>query len=163
VLNGIVSEHLSGEEAAFALSVIPATSIIGRLIGGALLGKFSATRFTLAMMLVQSAALCSLSQVTHVWAFLLGLGLLGFSVGNLLMLQPLLLAKTYGTRYYSRIFGLSNMLSTVGIACGPLLLGLLYVNYGSYVSPAQASIKSITGVSRVTGRPESGRGRSGSG
>lgn len=136
---GIVRAHLSGEEAVFALSIIPATSIIGRLIGGALLDKFSTTRFTLVMMLVQSTALFSLSQVTHAWAFLLGLGLLGFSVGNLLMLQPLLLAKTYGTQNYSRIFGLSNMLSTVGIACGPLLLGLLYINYGSY-DPAYLTI-----------------------
>lgn len=141
---GLVEEHLNGTEAAFALSVIPATSIIGRLLGGALLDKFSATRFTLAMMLVQSAALFSLSQVTEAWAFVMGLGLLGFSVGNLLMLQPLLLAKTYGIKNYSRIFGLSNMLSTFGIACGPLLLGLLYASYNSY-NPAYLVI-SAAGV-----------------
>ena len=129
---GLVAEHLSGEQAALALSVIPATSIIGRLVGGALLDRFSPVRFTLVMMLVQSTALFSLSQVTQAWAFILGLGLLGVSVGNLLMLQPLLLAKAFGIQHFSRIFGLSNMLTTIGIAVGPLALGLLYSTYGSY-------------------------------
>ena len=141
---GLVGEHLSGEEAALALGVLPITSIIGRLIGGAILDRISATRFALAMMVLQSAALFGLSQVTGTWALVLGLGLFGISVGNLLMLQPLLLAAAYGPQNYSRIYGLSNMMTTFGIASGPLMLGLLYAASGSY-GPAYL-VASIAGI-----------------
>ena len=129
---GLVGEHLSGRSAALALGVIPIASIIGRLVGGAILDRISATKFALFMMLLQSVALLSLSQVSSVWAFVVGLGLFGISVGNLLMLQPLLLAATYGQQHYSRIYGLSNMMTTIGIASGPLMLGVIYSASGTY-------------------------------
>lgn len=143
---GLVGEHLSGKEAALALGVIPITSIIGRLVGGAILDRISATRFALFMMLLQSIALFGVSQVTAVWAFVVGLGLFGISVGNLLMLQPLLLAETYGPLNYSRIYGLSNMMTTLGIASGPLILGLIYAASGSYSwSYLMASLAGLIG------------------
>ena len=44
----------------------------------------------------------------------------GATVGNLLMLQPLLLAEAFGVREYPRIY-LSQLLSTLGVAPGPAL------------------------------------------
>jgi len=129
---GLVGEHLSGKAAALALGVIPIASIVGRLAGGFLLDRISVPKFALTMMVLQSASLLGLSQVTSTWAFVAGLGLFGISVGNLLMLQPLLIATTYGQQDYSRIYGLSNMMTTVGIAFGPLILGLIYASNGSY-------------------------------
>lgn len=129
---GLVAEHLNGEQAALALGVIPITSIIGRLVGGVLLSHFAARPFTLAMMLVQSGSLLLLSQTSGLIGFIGGLALFGISVGNLLMLQPLLIAETYGQRDYGKIYGLSNMLTTAGIAIGPFLLGLFYAQYGVY-------------------------------
>lgn len=129
---GLVGEHLTGQTAAFALGVIPIASIIGRLAGGFLLDRFPAPNFALSMMLLQSVALFGLSQVTSTWAFVLGLALFGISVGNLLMLQPLLIASTFGQQHYGRIYGLSNMLTTFGIAAGPLLLGVIYAGTGRY-------------------------------
>lgn len=129
---GLVAEHLTGRTAAFALGVIPIASIIGRLVGGFLLDKLAAPNFALTMMMLQSVALFGLSQVTSTWAFILGLGLFGISVGNLLMLQPLLIASTFGQQHYGRIYGLSNMLTTFGIAAGPLLLGIIYAQTGRY-------------------------------
>lgn len=129
---GLVGEHLTGKTAALALGVIPIASIIGRLAGGFLLDRISASKFALTMMVLQSVSLLGLSQVTSTWAFVAGLGLFGISVGNLLMLQPLLIASYYGQQDYSRIYGLSNMMTTIGIAFGPLILGLIYATNGSY-------------------------------
>jgi MFS family permease len=129
---GLVGEHLSGQAAALALGVIPITSIVGRLAGGFFLDRVSAPKFALTMMVLQSVSLLGLSQVTSTWAFVAGLALFGISVGNLLMLQPLLIATTYGQQDYSRIYGLSNMMTTIGIAFGPLILGLIYASNGSY-------------------------------
>lgn len=143
---GLVEEHLTGQGAALALGVIPITSIIGRLVGGAILDRISAPGFALVMMVLQSVALFSLSQTSGVWAFVVGLGLFGISVGNLLMLQPLLLAETYGPLNYSKIYGLSNMLTTLGIASGPLMLGLIYAGSGNYSLPyMMASMAGLLG------------------
>lgn len=143
---GLVAEHLSGEQAALALGVIPITSIIGRLVGGVLLTHFSARPFTLGMMLLQTGSLLMLSQTTDLIGFIAGLALFGVSVGNLLMLQPLLIAETYGQKAYGRIYGLSNMLTTFGIALGPLILGLIYAEKGFYsASYLAASLAGLAG------------------
>ena len=52
----------------------------------------------------------------------------GFSLGNLLMLQPLWLAEIYSTNICPRVFALSNAFSVVGVAFGPYLLELVYVS-----------------------------------
>ncbi|MFT7246550.1 MAG: MFS family permease [Candidatus Azotimanducaceae bacterium] len=143
---GLVGEHLTGRAAALALGVIPIASIVGRLAGGFLLDRISASKFALTMMILQSVSLLGLSQVTSTWAFVAGLGLFGISVGNLLMLQPLLIATTYGQQDYSRIYGLSNMMTTIGIAFGPLILGLIYASNNSYsLSYLTASAAGLVG------------------
>lgn len=66
---------------------------------------------------------------------LLGLALFGLTVGNLLMLQPLLIAEVYGLVNYSRIYSWSNLLTMLGVAGGPALMGYLAVIEDSYRLP----------------------------
>lgn len=129
---GLISQHLEGDEAALALSVIPVFSIIGRLAGGMLIDRYAVRRFTLVMMLLQSASLFTLGFSTSVASFLVALALFGITIGNLLMLQPLLIAAAYGQHSYSRLFSVSNLMSTVGVAGGPLIVGLLFESLGDY-------------------------------
>ena len=56
----------------------------------------------------------------------------GATVGNLLMLQPLLIAERFGVLDYARIFSRSQFITMFGTAGGPLLLGWLYDNAGGY-------------------------------
>ena len=58
--------------------------------------------------------------------------LFGATVGNILMLQPLLIAERFGVLDYPRIFSRSQFFTMVGTAGGPLLLGWLYDNAGGY-------------------------------
>ena len=46
--------------------------------------------------------------------------------GNLLMLQPVVLAEAYGLHSYARIFASANAMTTLGVASGPLALGIVY-------------------------------------
>jgi MFS family permease len=50
----------------------------------------------------------------------------GITIGNLLMLQPLLIAEAFGVRDYARIYSRSQFVSTLGVAFGPLLLGVVH-------------------------------------
>ena len=129
---GVVGEFLTGSDAAFALGVIPIASIIGRLSGGFLLEKYSTNNFALLMMLLQFVSLLGIGLTSNLAGFIVCLAIFGITIGNLLMLQPLLIAETYGQINYSRIYGLSNLLTTVGIASGPFLLGILYTYTGNY-------------------------------
>jgi MFS family permease len=129
---GLVSEQLSGREAALALGVLPLFSIIGRLAGGLLVDKLNATRFTVVMMLLQGLSLACMGYFTSPAGLLIGLALFGITVGNLLMLQPLLIAERYGLLQYSRIYAVSNLLTMMGIATGPAAMGYLFVFSGTY-------------------------------
>jgi cyanate permease len=61
--------------------------------------------------------------------------LFGITVGNVLMLQPLLLAEAFGTRHYGRIYSVSSLITAAGVAGGPALAGLIYEGSGGYALP----------------------------
>jgi MFS family permease len=80
-------------------------------------------------------------------ALFVAIVLFGATVGNLLMLQPLLIAERFGVRDYPRIFSRSQFVTMFGTAGGPLLLGLLRDNAGGYrTSYLVAAACSIVGA-----------------
>jgi MFS family permease len=132
---GLANEVISSGKTALALAILPIASIVGRLIGGWLVGNMSIRSFALAMMVFQIGALSILSLSEGVATLFVGLALFGVSVGNLLMLQPLLIAEAFGLRNYAQIFSTANLMSSLGTACGPAALGLAYAYSGSYTLP----------------------------
>src|SRR5262249_57462123 len=66
---------------------------------------------------------------------LLGTVLFGITTGNSLMMHPLLLAERFGTRDYGRIYSTSQLMTMVGVAGCPTLIGLLYEASGGYAVP----------------------------
>jgi MFS family permease len=135
------------ETAALALGVMAACSTIGRLIGGTMLLKLPARAFALAMMAMQALALASLAFAHGRWTIILGVTVLGLSMGNSLMLHPLLLVERFGTRDYGRIYALSQLMSVWGLAGGATLVGLIYEASGGYELPYGAiSLASLIGL-----------------
>jgi MFS family permease len=132
---GLITQRLPEQWVAIALTVLPLASVIGRLAGGFLLDKLPVQGFTLVMMLAQAFSLGLLSLSETIAGMLLGLAILGITVGNLLMLQPLIIAARYGLRSYSRLFSWANLFSVLGVAAGPGLLGWLFGWSGSYAVP----------------------------
>lgn len=122
---GIISQHLDAGEAAYGIAILPLFSIIGRLAGGFIIDMFSTSKFTICMMLMQSAALGLMAFAGNALILIFGLALFGITVGNLLMLQPLLVAEVYGLVHYSRIYAWSNLVTILGLAAGPALMGYL--------------------------------------
>ena len=129
---GLLSEQLSTGQAASALAVLPIFSIIGRLTGGWIVDRISIRAFTTGMMLAQCLALLILALGNGPWVLLFGLAFFGVTGGNLLMLQPLLIAEAFGLLHYPRIYSVSNLLTTVGVAVGPALMGWIYTLEATY-------------------------------
>jgi len=86
------------------------------------------------MLLAQALALALLAFAVKS-LLLVGAVLFGITVGNVLMLQPLLLAEAFGTRHYGRIYSVSSLIAAAGVAGGPALIGAIYEASGGYTLP----------------------------
>src|SRR6185295_12948321 len=94
----LVVTRADAQLAAGAVALLATMSLIGRLIGGQLLAKTPARAFTLAMMANQAVALAFLAYAETRIALLAGVALFGITVGNILMMQQLLIAEAFGSR-----------------------------------------------------------------
>jgi predicted MFS family arabinose efflux permease len=121
--------------AALALAVLATCSTIGRLTGGALLLKVPARTFALVLMAMQSCGLGLLAVADGRVAILAATVVFALTIGNSLMMHPLLLAERFGTRDYGRIYATSQMVTVLGVAGCPALIGLLYELSSGYLLP----------------------------
>jgi len=129
--------------ATASVSVLAVTSIVGRLFGGWIVTRFPIRLFTLLNIIGQWAGLTLLAFANDQKSALAGTILFGFTVGNLLMLQPLLLVKVYGVFRYPRVYSAAYAMVTLGVAGGPLVMGLLYRSFSYQASFAVAGVCSI--------------------
>lgn len=123
------------ETAALALAFLAGASIVGRFTGGWLTLHVRMRSFALGLMAVQAAALLALAVVQDRFAILAAVVLFGVTVGNSLMMHPLLLAEKFGTREYGRIYSISQFIAMSGVAGGPLMIGVLYDWTDGYALP----------------------------
>jgi MFS family permease len=131
----LVEDRTDARTAQFAVTAIAATSVVARLIGGRLVTRVEMARLTVVLIAVQSVALAVLAVAESTWMIFVAIVFFGATIGNILMLQPLLIAERFGVRDYPRIYSRSQLFGVMGTAGGPLLLGLLYDVAGSYVIP----------------------------
>jgi predicted MFS family arabinose efflux permease len=121
--------------AAIALAELATSSTVGRLVGGALLLKVPARTFALVLMAMQALGLVCLAVAQGRTAILAAAALFAVTIGNSLMMHPLLLAERFGTRDYGRIYSVSQMVTVLGVAACPALIGVLYETSGGYQLP----------------------------
>lgn len=133
---GLAREQLDDAQTALVVAILPVASIIGRLIGGWVVDQGAIRSFAIGMMVLQAGSLSLLAGGFSVLTLCVGLFLFGASVGNLLMLQPLILAEAFGVKDYARIFSVSNLMSSMGTSIGPALLGFVYVANDSLYAAA---------------------------
>ncbi len=131
----LVEDRTDERTAQFAITVLAATSVIARLIGGRLVSIVPMTRLTVAIASMQCAALAGLAVSRATVFIFVSIVLFGLTIGNLLMLQPLLIAERFGVLDYPKIYGRSQAIAIAGVAGGPLLIGWLYDQFGSYDWP----------------------------
>lgn len=127
-------ERVGASAAGTSVSVLAVCSITGRLLGGALVSRLPMRAFIVVNMAGQGTGLVLLAHAQSTAALWSGSALFGLTVGNLLMLQPLLLAEAFGLRDYGRIYAASQGLTTLGVAAGPATIGLLHDAAGGYVN-----------------------------
>jgi MFS family permease len=128
----LVEDRTDPDTAAAATVALAGMSVAARLAGGRIVPRLPMTGFTSALAVTQGVALVALAYANRTVALFVAILLFGATVGNILMLQPLLIAERFGVIDYPRIFSRSQFFTTFGIAGGPLLLGWLYDHAGGY-------------------------------
>ena len=145
----LASTRAGFETAALAVSVLATFSTLGRFGGGWLLLHVRTRPFAIGLMATQILALSLFAFAEHRLAIIGCAVLFGVTIGNSLMMHPLLLAEHFGTRDYGRIYALSQMVTVVGVAGCPALVGLLFDASGGYRLPFLV-ISGITLVGMLT-------------
>jgi MFS family permease len=143
----LVEERTDRSTATLATIVLSSMSIVSRFAAGRIIPKLNMTRFTVGLAAMQGISLASLGLINNRIGLLIAIGLFGVTIGNMVMMQSLLLAERFGVRDYPRIAARSGLISFSGTALGPLLLGWLYDVAGGYRSSyLAAGVCSIFGA-----------------
>lgn len=131
-LYNAVSERLDASTAGAAVSVLALASLVGRAIGGWALGRVVLRVVTVALLLLQAAAIALLGIAPDLVTMLVATVLFGLTMGNMQILQPLLLAHQFGVRDFSRILARGNLFVMIGTAAGPMVVGAIHTGFGDY-------------------------------
>jgi MFS family permease len=139
-VNGAIA-HLSAlltdrgvpaQSAAWCISVIGATALVGRLITGLVLDRFFGPRVSQIMLLCTVAGIALLSVAGSLRSGIVAAALIGFSMGSEGDITPYLLSRYFGIERLSTLYALTWTTYAMGAATGPLLVGRVFDAAGSY-------------------------------
>lgn len=136
ILHMVSYATISGASALTAtgvLSTAGAGGLAGRVVMGLLADRIGA-RETLVGGLLLQAATIALYAVTSdlTWLFILS-ACFGFAYGGVMPLYAVLIREYFGARIMGTAFGAVTMVSSIGMALGPLAGGWVFDTYGSYM------------------------------
>lgn len=125
----------SRTEAAFALSLTAMGSIVARLVVGMFADKLDKRLLTFGLFALQGTAILLvvfISNIPLTWVFIL---VFGFTIGNVYMMQSLMVGEIFGMVSFGAVFGLISLAGQTGSGGGPLLVGILEDATGGYTVP----------------------------
>lgn len=150
-LYSLVAERGSVSAAGAALSCVAVGSFTGRFLGGWVLRRVPSHDLGRVLLAVQALALAVLALSSSPAVLLPSALLLGLTVGNVLLVHPLLVGDAFGLRDFPRVLSASGLVATAGVTSGPLLIGLLRSGSGSYVPGyLTAALASLVGAGLLT-------------
>ena len=109
-----------------------AAGLGGRLLFGLLADRLGAKRVLVAGLLIQAFAAASYLLVNQLDGFYVVAIVFGAAYGGVMPLYATLARDAFGPRILGTVMGAAAMVSSLGMALGPLLGGWLYDHFGSY-------------------------------
>jgi MFS family permease len=132
-LAAMLAEHgVTVQAAALALSVRGGAGILGRLFTGFLIDRFPAQRIQTAILLLSATGTLILAFSGTSATSLIGAALLGIGLGSEADVAPYLLARYFGRKHFSVLYGLTWTAYAIGGATGPMVVGHFYDRVGLY-------------------------------
>ncbi|MEF0943840.1 MFS transporter [Rhizobium sp. BR 362] len=104
----------------------------GRLLYGTLADRVGVKPVLVAGLLVQAAALATYLLVSQLSEFYALAVIFGSAYGGVMPLYAVLAREYFGPRVIGTVFGAATMLSSIGMAFGPLAGGWIFDTFGNY-------------------------------
>ncbi len=121
--------------AGASVAIATGSAVVGRLVLGAIIDRVDQRIATGISVLSQAAALAVVWLANDPYVLLAACAVFGFSVGNVITLPALIIAREFPARDFATVVGLSNSVCQTTFAFGPGLLGALRDATGGYALP----------------------------
>jgi MFS family permease len=105
----------------------------GRLLLGVLADRFGAKQVLISGLLVQALAIGSYGFVSRLGEFSALAVVFGTAYGGVMPLYAVLAREYFGQQIMGTVFGAATMLSSIGMAVGPLAGGWVFDVFGAYL------------------------------
>jgi sugar phosphate permease len=125
----------SRSEAALTLSVTAFGSIVARLVVGIFADGVDKRLLTVILFVVQATCILLIIHTTSVAATWILTLIFGLTIGNIYMMQSLLVGEIFGMVSFGAVFGLISLAGQVGSGLGPIGVGVLHDETGGYTVP----------------------------
>ena len=125
---------VTAQGAALAVSAMGAASLAGRLGTGWLLDRFFAAHVSMVLLLTAAAGTLLLATADSLLAGVLAAALIGVGMGGEADVTPYLLARYFGLRAFSTLYGLTWTAYAIAGAVGPILMGRAFDVTNSYTT-----------------------------
>ena len=119
-------------QAANAIALIGAGSLIGRLLTGVALDRLSVSLVGGVVFSTQAIAMLILWSGMDGLAPYIAVFFVGLAVGAETDIMPFFIRRKFGTRQFGKIFGSVYGIFSLGPVLGPLLMGSAFDLFGSY-------------------------------
>jgi MFS family permease len=127
-----IGQEIPATRAAFTLSLIGGTCIVGMNVMGNVADRFSNKIGLGISYLLMGLSLVSLIPAHSEWSFYLFSIVFGFAYGGMQVLFSPLVAELFGTRSHGVILAAGALAGSIGAAIGPIVAGYLFDVFGSY-------------------------------
>ncbi len=125
----------SRDAAAFALSTTAFGSVVARLVVGRFADRLDKVLVSSLLFLIQGLSVLGVlvfDSPVMTYVFVL---IVGFTIGNIYMMQTLLVAEKFGLVSLGTVLGVIGLAAQAGSGAGPFLVGWLDDWSGSYTLP----------------------------
>jgi len=120
------------DQAALSASAMAGASLVGRVVTGWLLDRFAAARVSVILLLIAAAGTFALAAAESFAVGLTASICLGFGSGGETDIVPYLIARHFGLRSLSTLYGFVWTVMGCAAAAGSLLMGQAFDASGSY-------------------------------
>ena len=136
-LSFLTQDDRLGSRGAAALAVTTTTigSIVARLVVGMFADGWDKRRLTMLLFVMQGLAVFAYTVVDGTLAIYVVALTFGFTIGNIYMMQSLLVGEIFGMVSFATVMGVVTLSGQVGSGVGLVFMGWLHDRSGGYEGP----------------------------
>jgi cyanate permease len=128
----LTDRGVSVASAAMAVSALGAAALVGRILTGWLLDRYSAPQVAFCLLAASALGVFLLSGAKSAPVGFAGAALIGLGMGGEADITPYLISKYFGLRSFATLYGLTWTAYAIAGAIGPVIMGKAFDATGSY-------------------------------